>query len=73
MSALEKLCCKIDADKNAGRHFLDIFRNNLAVAGIFTPEDMMKFDPEIWGEEFDLKKGQVMILKEYILSSSSPL
>ena len=67
MSQLEKLCCDIDEEKCTDGHFIKVFQNNLAPAGIFSTEDLLEFTPEKWGETFKLGPGQVVVLKKYVL------
>ena len=71
MSSLEQMCHKIDDDQCTGGHFLNVFREKLAVCGIFTPENLARFEKDTWGAKFGLKEGQIMVLDEYILCTQN--
>ena len=65
------MCRRIDKDQCTGGHYLAVFRTNLAARGIFTPENLAKFQVDSWGEKFGLMEGQVMVLNEYIEMSKN--
>lgn len=71
VSPLEELCQHIDDENYTGGHFVSVFREKLAVNGIFTPEYLSKFDSEKWSEKFGLNEGQVMVLKDYVLAQKN--
>ena len=71
MSQLEKICHEIDDDHCTDGHFVKVFQNKLAPAGIFSTEDLLDFSPEKWGKIFKLGPGEVVVLKKYVLAQNN--